>query len=370
VNKHRWSARAKLTMSYLTLVVIAGALLLGVVWIFLLRYVPQEAVWITDTPGGDPFSSPSRFIPGRGDLWEAFWPKAAGVLGALLVVGLVGGWLLASYMLAPLQRITAAARQVSAGSLTHRINLTGRNDEFQELADAFDAMLERISTHIGEQRQFAANASHELRTPLTTTQSMLEVARRDPNRDTDLLLERLYAVNARAITLTQALLTLSRADQRSFTTESVDLSLLAEEAVELLLPLAEEKGVTIETSGQAAFALGSPALLAQVATNLVHNAIVHNLPAYGTVQIHTEFSDKVAVLVIVNTGKVLLPEVVETLIEPFQRGERIHSDHSGVGLGLAIVTSIVHAHGGTLTLTPVRSGGLRVSVTLPSASST
>ena len=211
----------------------------------------------------------------------------------LLVFGLLGGWFLAGRMLAPLTRITDATRRAANGSLSHRIELQGRNDEFRELADTFDAMLARLEAHVAEQQRFAANASHELRTPLAITQTLLDVARNDPNRDSGELVERLRAVNARAIDLTEALLLLSRADQRSFTREHVDLSLLAEEATETLLPLAEERGVTIETSGDVTPTLGSHALLLQMTTNLVHNAIVHNLPEHGTVQVTTSVRARV-----------------------------------------------------------------------------
>src|SRR2546421_303369 len=153
-------------------------------------------------------------------------------------------------MLAPLPRITDATRLAATGSLSHRIQLEGRRDEYRELADAFDAMLERLEAHVAEQQRFAANASHELRTPLAITQTLLDATRNDPNRDTDELVERLRAVNTRAIDLTEALLVLSRANQRVFTGERVDLSLIAEEATETLLPLAEKRGVTIETSGE------------------------------------------------------------------------------------------------------------------------
>ena len=142
-------------------------------------------------------------------------------------------------------------------------------------------MLARLEAHVAEQQRFAANASHELRTPLAITQTLLDVARNDPDRDTGELVDRLHAVNTRAIDLTEALLLLSRADQRSFTREPVDLSLLAEEATETLLPLAEKRGITIETSGDVTPTVGSHALLLQMTTNLVHNAIVHNLPERG-----------------------------------------------------------------------------------------
>ena len=287
------------------------------------------------------------------------------MLAFLLVFGLVGGWLLAGRMLAPLARITDATRMAATGSLSHRIQLPGRSDEFRELADAFDAMLARLEAHVAEQQRFAANASHELRTPLAITQTLLDVARNDPNRDNDELVERLHAVNTRAIDLTEALLLLSRADQRSFTREHVDLSLIAEEATETLLPLAEKRGVTIETSGDMAPTIGSHALLLQLTTNLVHNAIVHNLPEQGTVWVTTSAHPESVMLTVENTGEKLTPQLVSTLAEPFQRGtERIRTDHAGVGLGLAIVKSITQAHDGTLTLTPRAAGGLRVTVQL------
>jgi two-component system, OmpR family, sensor histidine kinase VanS len=346
---------------------LAGFLMLGAAWVagqpgqssdFLLRYVPDEVI---STLGG--------LVPGNNSfLLRAFAPAAAIVLAFLLVFGLLGGWLLAGRMLAPLARITDATRMAATGSLSHRIELEGRQDEFRELADSFDAMLARLEAHVAEQQRFAANASHELRTPLAITQTLLDVARNDPSRDGGELDERLRAVNARAIDLTEALLLLSRADQRSFTREHVDLSLIAEEATETLLPLAEKRGLAIETSGDVTPTIGSHTLLLQLTTNLVHNAIVHNLPEQGTVWVTTGAYPKNVALTVENTGEELTPQLVATLAEPFQRGtQRIRTDHVGVGLGLALVKSIAQAHDGTLTLTPRAAGGLCVTVELPPA---
>jgi two-component system sensor histidine kinase VanS len=352
------SVRLKLTLSYASFLMLAGALLLAVVWVFLLRYVPDRAV----------IAGPGPFIPTRSDLVRAFAPKAAIMSAFLLVFGLLGGWLLAGRMLAPLTRITDATRIAATGSLAHRIRLQGRRDEFRELADAFDTMLAQLEAHVAEQQRFAANASHELRTPLAITQTLLDVARNDPNRDNGELVDRLHVVNARAIDLTEALLLLSRADRRSFSREHVDLSLIAEEATETLLPLAEKRGLTIETSGDMTPTIGSHALLLQLGTNLVHNAIVHNLPERGTVRVTTSAHPKTVVLTVENTGRKLTPQLVSTLVEPFRRGtERIRTEHAGVGLGLAIVKSITQAHDGTLTLTPRAAGGLCVTVQLPAA---
>nr|WP_281356578.1 HAMP domain-containing sensor histidine kinase [Amycolatopsis anabasis] len=349
------SVRLKLTLSYAGFLMVAGTLLLAVVWVFVLRHLPSRA----DVPGG---------ILIRSALLRGFAQAAAAALVFLLVFGLLGGWLLAGRMLAPLTRITDATRMAATGSLSHRIWLPGRRDEFRELADAFDAMLARLEAHVAEQRRFAANASHELRTPLAITQTLLDVARNDPDRHTGELVDRLHFVNARAIDLTEALLLLSRANERSFTREHVDLSLIAEEAAETLLPLAEKRGITIETFGDITPAMGSYALLLQMTTNLVHNAIVHNLPERGTVWVTAGAHPETVVLTVENTGEKLTPQLVSTLAEPFQRGtQRIRTDHAGVGLGLAIVKSITQAHDGTLTLTPRPAGGLRVTVQLPAA---
>ncbi|HET6705155.1 HAMP domain-containing sensor histidine kinase [Amycolatopsis sp.] len=349
------SARLKLTLSYAGFVMLAGILLMAAVLVFYLYFLPSG--WIV-TEG--------NFWINRSLLVRDFVPFMAVVLVALLVFGLLGGWLLAGRMLDPLTRITDATRVAATGVLSHRIRLPGRTDEFRELADAFDTMLAQLEAHVAEQRRFAANASHELRTPLAITQSLLDVARKDPERATGDLDERLRVVNARAIELTEALLLLSRAEQRSFDRDVVDLSLVAEEAAETLLPLAEKRGVTVETSGDAAPAFGSPALLLQLTTNLVHNAIVHNRPERGAVWVTTRTEPGTVVLTVENTGEHLAPPLVATLAEPFQRGtERIRTDQAGVGLGLAIVKSITQAHDGTLTLAPRPDGGLSVAVRLP-----
>jgi two-component system sensor histidine kinase VanS len=245
--------------------------------------------------------------------------------------------------------------------------MKGPKDEFRELADAFDTMLEQLESHVTEQQRFAANASHELRTPLAISRTLLDVARNDPARDQSELIERLHAVNTRAIDLTEALLLLSRGERRSFTHEPVDLSLIAEEAAETLLPLAERRQITLDVTGEITPTVGSTALLLRMVTNLVQNAIVHNLPAGGTITVHTESQHDASVLRVENTGHRLPPELVPTLTEPFQRGtQRVRADeHAGVGLGLAIVHSIVRAHGGTLALAPRPAGGLLVTIRLP-----
>lgn len=349
------SVRLKLTLSYAVIVVVSGALLLAAVWLFLLRYVPDVQI------------RADIRVPNRSDLLRAFWPVAAQVMVILLAIGLGGGWLLAGRMLAPLGRIGDAARLAAQGSLSHRVALEGPRDEFRVLADVFDGMLEQLEAHVAEQQRFAANASHELRTPLAISQAMLEVAADAPDRDVDALIGRLREVNTRAIELTDALLMLSRAENRSFPRELVDLSLLAEEAVEVLLPLAESRGISVDVGGDRTPVLGSPALLQQLVSNLVLNAIVHNLHDGGLVAVRTHALPEAYAVVVENTGEVVPGERVATLTEPFQRGaERVRTEaHVGAGLGLAIVQRITEAHGGTLVLTPRTAGGLIVTVWLP-----
>lgn len=349
------SARLKLALSYAGFLAVAGALLLAVVWVFLLRYVPDNSRGLLGI-------APNRYL-----LVRTFAPAAAVAMVFLLVFGLVGGWILAGRMLAPLTQIMAAARLAESGSLSHRIRVEGRRDEFRELSDAFDSMLEQLESHVAEQRRFAANASHELRTPLAISRMLLDVARKDPTRDRGELVERLHTVNTRAIDLTEALLLLSRGDRGNFSRADVDLSLVIEEAAETLLPVAERRRITLDVTGGAVRTWGSAELLLRMVTNLVQNAVVHNHPAGGTVTVHTEAHGDTTVLRVENTGRPLSPELVPTLTEPFRRGtERVRTDeHAGAGLGLAIVQSIVRAHHGTLVLAPRPAGGLVVTVRLP-----
>ncbi|HEX6341960.1 HAMP domain-containing sensor histidine kinase [Umezawaea sp.] len=350
------SVRLKLTLSYAGFLMLAVTLLLAVAGVFYFGGLPADAIYSTGS-----------FMINRTSIVRAFLPFLAFAMAALLVFGLVGGWVLAGRMLAPLTRVTEAARLAGTGSLSHRIRLPGPGDEFRELADAFDAMLARLEAHVAEQRRFAANASHELRTPLAISKALLDVARGDPEVDRAELVERLHTVTTRAIDLTEALLLLSRADRGGFTREPVDLSLIAEEVAETLLPLAERRGITLEVTGGTTRTAGSAALVLRMMTNLVQNAVVHNLPEGGTVVVHTESRHGASVVRVENTGLPLAPDLVPTLTEPFQRGaERARTDeHGGVGLGLAIVHSVVRAHDGTLTLAARPTGGLLVTIRLP-----
>jgi two-component system sensor histidine kinase VanS len=368
------TVRLRLTLLYGGLFFVSGVVLLVITYLLFRDSAGVNLIVPTGSPtqtAGPDAETELRFheaVQRSTDALHQGLFRSLVVLAIMTVVSIALGWLVAGRVLRPLRAMTATTRQISERNLNERLALSGPRDELKDLADTIDGLLARLEAHVAEQQRFAANASHELRTPLATTQTLLDVARNDPNRDNGELVERLSAVNTRAIDLTQALLLLSRADQQSFTRENADLSLMAEEAAETVLPLAGEHRVTIEISGDPAPTVGSHALLLQLATNLVHNAIVHNLPAGGTVWVMTSARPGSVELTVENSGEQLTPQMVSTLGEPFLRGsERARSDHAGVGLGLAIAKSIVQAHDGTLTLAPRAAGGLRVTVELPAA---
>jgi two-component system, OmpR family, sensor histidine kinase VanS len=368
------TVRLRLTLLYGGLFLVSGGMLLVIMYLLFRQATGVDLIVPNGTPHGSRSPGPiaelayARIVRRSTEELHQGRLEAAIALAVMTVVSIALGWLVAGRVLRPLRAMTTTTQQISERNLHERLALSGPRDELKDLADTIDGLLARLEAHVAEQQRFAANASHELRTPLATTQTLLDVARNDPSGDYGVLVERLHEVNAQAIELTEALLLLSRADRRSFTRERVDLSLMAEEATETLLPLAEEQGVAIETYGAMTPTIGSHALLLQLSTNLVHNAIVHNLTEQGTVWVTTNVLPTTVVLTVENTGEKLTPQLVATLAEPFQRGTgRIRTDHAGVGLGLAIVKSITQAHDGTLTLTPRAAGGLCVTVELPTA---
>jgi two-component system sensor histidine kinase VanS len=368
------TVRLRLTLLYGGLFLVSGLALLAIMYLIFRQTSGVNLIVSTGTPHGP--TSPDAATQLKftqlvhrtsADLHHGLL-QAGIALAIMTVLSIALGWLVAGRVLRPLRAMTATTRQISERNLHERLALSGPRDELKDLADTIDGLLARLEAHVAEQQRFAANASHELRTPLAVAQTLLDVARHDPTQNPGELVDRLHAVNTRAIDLTEALLLLSRADQRSFTPEHADLSLIAEEATETLLPLAEKHGAAIETSVEATPTIGSPALLLQMTTNLVHNAIVHNLPEEGTVWVTTSVHPEGPVLTVENTGEKLTPQLVSTLTEPFQRGSsRIRTDHAGVGLGLAVVKTVTQVHEGTLTLTPRAGGGLRVTVQLPAA---
>ena len=321
------TVRLRLTLLYGSLFLVSGVALLGTTYLLFRHSTGVDLIVPTGTPRGatgpgarsEVLSNPGVVGQVRKMYLAALARNSHGLhqgliqsgiaLAIMTAVSIALGWLVAGRVLRPLRTITATTRQISERNLNQRLALSGPRDELRDLADTVDGLLARLEAHVAEQQRFAANASHELRTPLAITQTLLDVARNDPNRGDGDLVDRLHVVNTRAIDLTEALLLLSRADQRTFTREPVDLSLIAEEAAETLLPFAEEHGVTIETSGDTTPTIGSHALLLQMTMNLVHNAIVHNLPEQGTVWVTTSAPPQSVKLTVENTGEHAPPTV-------------------------------------------------------------
>jgi signal transduction histidine kinase len=287
--------------------------------------------------------------------WSAI---ALGVV-ALLSIGLA--WWLAGRALRPLRTMNSRAREISAENLHERLGVDGRSDELGELATTFDALLARLERAFASQRRFVANASHELRTPITLERTLVEVALADPDASLDSLrrvCERVVASTEEQERLLDALLTLARSEAGVASGESVDLAVLVDDA--LLAREARLLGISVEHSLEPAAVVGDQALLERLVGNLLDNAISHNASDEPWISIFTGEQDGVPTLRIANGGRVVAPQDVETLFEPFRRGvgERLGSDAGGLGLGLSIVRAVTIAHAGELEASALPAGGL------------
>jgi signal transduction histidine kinase len=274
------------------------------------------------------------------------------------VLAFVVCWWLTGRLLRPLQRINSTARRLSISNLHERIGLTGRPDELKELADTFDAMLDRLEEAVASQRRFVANASHELRTPLAIQRTAIEVGLDDPSP------ERLARIRAemlrnteRSERLIEGLLVLAQGERGLRHLAPVALDEVVEQVV------TDHRGtVRLVRTVEPVMVIGDEVLLARLVANLVENAIRYNRPD-GTVTITLTR----AALVVVNTGAPVRPDRVPELFEPFRR---LHPDRTGAaggaGLGLSIVAAIAHAHGATVQATANPGGGLTVTVAFTS----
>lgn len=288
----------------------------------------------------------------------------------LSVIAFAFGYAMAGRVLSPLGRITRTARQVAGSDLSRRIKLDGPDDELKELADTFDEMLERLERAFTAQQRFVGNASHELRTPLAINRTLLEVQLSDPAAPVELhqLGKTLLATNERSEQLVEGLLLLARSDNQIVERGPVDLAEVAGRAIDQARSEAADRGVEIRGERAPAVVEGNGVLLERVALNLVQNAIRYNVPAedHGWVEVTTEAQHGQAVLVVTNTGPVVPAYEIDNLFEPFRRlrTDRTGSD-KGAGLGLSIVRSVVRAHGARIHAEPREGGGLVMRVTLP-----
>ncbi|GII00514.1 sensor histidine kinase [Planobispora takensis] len=382
----RQTVRLRLTLLYSGLFLLAGALLIALIY-FLVEYSPfPEPPTAPAAPSApapaEPGATPPPAAPPAPDRPDSAEPPApaagpddrqAGSLRRLLVNSLIAlavmafasmvlGWLMAGRVLRPLGEMTATVRRITADRLDRRLAASGPDDELKELADTFDELLDRLEAAFTAQRRFVANASHELRTPLTLQQAMAEVALADPEADTASLravLERLLAAGKHQERLIEALLTLARSQQGLHHRQSLDLAGITGQVLDR-----RGEEVRLTSALRPAPASGDRALLERLVVNLVDNASRHNVPG-GWIKVETAVRSGRPTLRVANSGPVIPPDQVPALLEPFRRpatGRKAVGD--GLGLGLSIVAAIVGAHHGTLEVRPLPEGGLEVTVTL------
>mgnify|MGYP003429708389 CR=1 FL=1 len=397
-RRYRATVRTRLALTYSALLTGAGVVMLTIIYVFM-RFVPTydlvstpSTPLVDSTPPGlppSPVPTPSAtvgtdvaatttpaaelVISSTDQLLNLLLVVSLVVLVVLAIVGVGVGWVVAGRMLQPLKYINTAVHRATHGDLQHRIGLTGPRDEISGLATNFDEMLVQLERAFTASRRFAANASHELRTPLATTRAMLDVAlAQHDDPETRQVLERLRVMNERNIETVEALLGLASIESSASSTETIDLARATAEAVESTATEAAQRGVRIELSLAPAELAGEAVLVRQLLTNLVSNAIRHNLDADGFVSVATRSDGDLAFVEVSNSGAFLDADTVSALTEPFSRtGARISSaSANGHGLGLSIVSAITERLHGTLVLEPRSGGGLRATVSVPAAPST
>jgi len=289
-------------------------------------------------------------------------------LAVIAVAAAAIGWIIAGRVLRPLSTMTAAARRISASSLHDRLALHGPDDELKELGDTLDSLFARLEASFDAQRRFAASASHELRTPLTRERTLLQVTLADPAATAgtwQAVSRELLASNAETEHLIEALLTLASSEAGPAAREPADLATITSEALAAARPAIGCLGLHVQAGIQPAAFDGDPVLVQQLVTNLIDNAVRHNIPG-GDIQITTRTSRAGAVLSVTSSGRVIPPAEVERLFQPFQRlGPRPVRRDGGHGLGLSIVRAIAIAHAAAITAQPRPGGGLAIDVIFP-----
>ncbi len=363
----RLTIRARLTLTYAGLVTGSGAVLIALVYLYMRQLqvaVPEQA------PSTDGVEEEVYL---RITLMSEFLNTMLVIsLGALVLLALLSGavgWVVAGRMLAPLSTMNEAAKQAASGDLSRRLSLTGPRDEIRDLADTYDHMLDSLETSLGTYRRFAANASHELRTPLATAQTMIDVTLADPTASAEQLrslAERLRETNRANVETVDALLDLAEAQSGDLYREQVDLGEVVASALSQLVPEAGTREVDLPEPPDALVVVeGDPVLLRQAVSNLLRNAVRHNV-AHGGIELELTSTDDRARLRVSNDGPLVPAERLESLREPFVRGSgRGRTRDAGHGLGLAIVSAVATAHNGVLELSANPSGGLTVTLDLP-----
>ncbi|WP_345433052.1 sensor histidine kinase [Actinoallomurus vinaceus] len=365
------TVRLRLTLLYGGLFFAAGLLLLTVAYVLVTNILENLPFTVQPTEPGAGLTQQQAEAFARAFIKGVQHRLITQSAFALLGVGLIAlalGWFVADRALAPLQKVTATARKLSESTLHQRIALQGPDDEIKELADTFDAMLDRLSQAFDTQRRFVSNASHELRTPLAINRTLLEVAVTDPEASEDMKTvgKTLLANNARHERLIEGLLLLARSERELTNRTPVDLGEVASTVLKTAVR-GDRPDIEVKSELTDAPTVGDPVLLEHLVSNLLDNAIRHNVDD-GMVVVRTGVLEGWATCQVENTGPVVPAYEVQSLFEPFRRlhTDRIESS-KGAGLGLSIVRSVVSAHGGTVIATPREDGGLIVTVRLPHA---
>ncbi len=290
-------------------------------------------------------------------------------LGVLVIASAGLGWLVSGRALRPVRSITEAARRASDLRLGQRLALAGPDDEFKQLADTFDVMLERLEAAFTSQKRFVANAAHELRTPVTAMRTAIEVTLSKPTRTPEQLeamAARVKRSAERAEATVEALLTLATSELGPAAPEAIDLATAAEDALDATHAAIAQRHIKLEAALEPALARGDRVLLERMIANLVENAVRHNSPG-GWIRIRTIQQADSAVFEIANAGASVSAEQLPTLFEPFARAQQRLNSSDGVGLGLSIASAIARAHNATITARPRPGGGLEMSVTIPTS---
>ena len=366
------SIRVRLTLTYAGLVTAAGVVLIALVY-FYTRYVTLSIE--IGGPVGDTAAVPAsqtsevtQVDTNLFDLLSSIMRSAVGALALLVVLSGTVGWILAGRMLQPLSSMNEAAKRAASGDLSQRLALSGPRDEIHDLADTFDNMLASLERSFSVHRRFAANASHELRTPLATTQTMIDVALSDPQASAEELrtvLTRVLETNRANRETIDALLDLADAQSGKLARENVDMEATVRDALSIIAPEVAERDLHVSSHLRSIQVPGDPVLLRQSVSNLLRNAARYNVDG-GRITVSMTRLDDAVRLTICNDGPVVPADKLDSLREPFVRGEgRGRTRGSGHGLGLAIVTAVATAHGGELHLSANPTGGLTVVLELP-----
>jgi signal transduction histidine kinase len=361
----RSSIRARIVIACAGLFLVPGAILIGAAYsqVGHVLVIPSGPRGEVIQPGHGPQISAAIDASKRRGFLE--FTLAGLGLGTLLAAGL--GWAVSRRVLRPLTAVTTAAQAASQENLDRRLALAGPPDELKGLADTFDAMLDRLEAAFASQRRFVANASHELRTPLTEMRTLIDVTMARPAASAAQMEPVLAAIGAavdKSEELIEALLTLARSDRGPGPAEAVDLPTAVEDAIDMIGQAAAAKQIQIGTALQDAQVTGDRVLLERLVSNLIDNAIKHNVTG-GWVVASTRTGSGIAELTVSNGGEHIPADQVTGLFEPFRRLSGRTASRAGCGLGLSIVASVANAHGGHAQARARADGGLDVQITLP-----